>query len=113
MGFSGLRRGRSPMNSHGSYSPSSSIEPEPSFGASPTTNDHDVARQATLTELQVITEPLGGSPLSLLAQAGDAPRAWYPKRPESIAEWRARVEHVAASAEGTDWATALAPALQA
>jgi bacillithiol biosynthesis cysteine-adding enzyme BshC len=72
-----------------------------------------VARQATLTELQVITEPLGGSPLSLAAQSGDAPREWYPKRPESAEEWRARVEQVAGSARGSDWATALAPALQA
>jgi bacillithiol biosynthesis cysteine-adding enzyme BshC len=101
------------MNSRGSYSPNSSIEPEQSFGASPTTNERDVARQATLTELQVITEPLGGSPLSLVAQAGDGPRRWYPKRPESAAEWRARVEQVAGSGDGSDWATALAPALQA
>jgi bacillithiol biosynthesis cysteine-adding enzyme BshC len=72
-----------------------------------------VARHATLTELQVLTEPLGGSPLSLLAQGGDAPPEWYPKRPGSEAEWRARVEQVAESARGSDWAAALAPALRA
>lgn len=70
-----------------------------------------MARQATLTEVQVVTEPLGGSPLSLAAQAGNVPATWYPRRPETPAEWRARAQRTAASFAGGEWLTALAPAL--
>jgi bacillithiol synthase len=101
------------MNSRGSYSPSSSIEPERSFGASHTTNERDVSRPATQSDLQVITEPLGGPALSVAAQEGTAPAAWYANRPESVSDWRSRLEETAGGSAGSDWATALAPALQA
>lgn len=72
-----------------------------------------MTRPATLTELQVITEPLGGSALSVAAQEGRAPTAWYANRPASLSDWRSRVEETAGGSRGSDWATALAPALQA
>jgi bacillithiol biosynthesis cysteine-adding enzyme BshC len=72
-----------------------------------------VPRDATLTELQVISEPLGGSALSRAAQAGNVSAEWYVPRPPSTAEWRARAVHVASTSSGSGWAEALAPALQA
>lgn len=53
----------------------------------------------THTGVQIRTEPLGGSPLSRLAQAGTAPAAWYPPRPASPDEWAARARQVRATAE--------------
>ncbi len=41
---------------------------------------------------RVVTEPLGGSPLSLAVQAGKLPAALQPWRPATVAEWRAHVE---------------------
>jgi bacillithiol biosynthesis cysteine-adding enzyme BshC len=72
-----------------------------------------VTRQATLTDLQVITEPLGGSPLSLAAQAGTVPDAWYPKQPETPAAWQGYMQPVAKRFAGGQWLPALEPALAA
>jgi len=66
-----------------------------------------------VTELRVITEPLGGSALSLAAQRGDAPADWYPARPVGAAEWRAYATSVARSAVGSGWLSAIAPAIAA
>ncbi|NUO65287.1 MAG: hypothetical protein HOQ34_17095, partial [Gemmatimonadaceae bacterium] len=43
----------------------------------------------------VITENLGGSPLSLLAQRGDAPAGWYDATPRTAADWASRVRAIA------------------
>jgi uncharacterized protein YllA (UPF0747 family) len=51
----------------------------------------------TSREPQVITEPLGGSPLSRVAQNGDAPAEWYPFRPGRAEDWRMRVAAVRGS----------------
>ena len=45
-----------------------------------------------MTDVRIVTEPLGGSPLSQLLQSGDAPEGWLPRRPVSAEEWRARAE---------------------
>jgi uncharacterized protein YllA (UPF0747 family) len=52
------------------------------------------------SELRVLTEPLGGSALSRLAQAGEGPIHWYPARPASPGEWRSYVEALRHSAPG-------------
>ncbi|HEX7940139.1 MAG TPA: bacillithiol biosynthesis BshC [Gemmatimonadaceae bacterium] len=61
---------------------------------------------------KVMTEPLGGSALSVAAQAGKLPRAIQPWRPRSTAEWRAHVKRCRA-ALSKDWAQRLGGALQA
>ena len=64
-----------------------------------------------MTDVRVVTEPLGGSPLSRLLQRGDAPRGWLPARPASVDEWRARAD---ARRHERDWRShwdALLPAL--
>jgi bacillithiol biosynthesis cysteine-adding enzyme BshC len=71
-----------------------------------------VAQQGTLSELQVITEPLGGSPLSLAAQRGDVPERWYHPRPADVAEWRTYVQGVAERFAAGEWLSALGPALE-
>lgn len=62
---------------------------------------------------RVITEPLGGSPLSLLAQRGEAPAGWYEPLPRSRADWTTRVRAVAAEGLGSRNLGALAGALHA
>src|ERR671914_791160 len=100
------------MTSRDSYWPSSSIEPARSFAASHTTNEQGVTGQASLIETQVVTEPLGGSALSLAVQAGKAPTRWYVDPPRSVAGWRERIETIGRSFAGGEWAAALMPALQ-
>jgi uncharacterized protein YllA (UPF0747 family) len=66
-----------------------------------------------VTDVRIVTEPLGGSPLSRLLQAGGAPESWLARAPVSSAEWRSRA---AARASEEDWSArlaALAPAIQA
>jgi bacillithiol synthase len=71
-----------------------------------------VAREGTLTELQVVTEPLGGSPLSLAAQRGDVPERWYRSRPADIGEWRTYARGIAEQFASGEWLSALSPALE-
>jgi bacillithiol synthase len=71
-----------------------------------------VARPGTLTELQVVTEPLGGAPLSLAAQRGDVSERWYRPRPADVAEWRAYAQGVAGQFSTGEWLSALSPALE-
>ncbi len=71
-----------------------------------------MAREAALTELQVVTEPLGGSPLSLAAQRGEAPERWYRPRPADVGEWRAYARDVAQQFSSGQWLSALRPALE-
>jgi bacillithiol biosynthesis cysteine-adding enzyme BshC len=66
-----------------------------------------------MTDVRIITEPLGGSPLSRLIQDGGAPATWMPPAPRSREEWRARAtERAGESGWGERWA-ALMPALDA
>jgi uncharacterized protein YllA (UPF0747 family) len=66
---------------------------------------------AAVTDLEVITEPLGGSPLSLAIQRGDVPERWCPARPSSAADWQARARPAAGEFAGGRWLSALQPAL--
>lgn len=61
-------------------------------------------------QTRVITEPLGGSALSLAAQTGRLPRDVQPPRPRTLDEWRAHVEQTRA---GGEWLNAIGPALSA
>jgi bacillithiol synthase len=100
------------MNSPDSYSSSSCTGPVRSCGASPITNERRVAREGTLSDLQVLTEPLGGSPLSLAAQRGEASDTWYRRRPADVDEWRAYARAVATPFSSGEWLSALRPALE-
>jgi len=62
---------------------------------------------------RVITEPLGGSPLSLLAQRGEAPAGWYEPLPRSRDDWATRVRAIAAEGLAGRNLGALAGALRA
>jgi hypothetical protein len=66
-----------------------------------------------MTDVRILSEPLGGSPLSLLMQRAGAPSEWMPSMPQGPDEWR----HLATQrADAADWSAmwdALAPALEA
>lgn len=64
-----------------------------------------------MTGVRIETGQLGGSPLSRLAQAGEAPTEWYPARPTSPEGWRGRIESVRATTT-RGWASALGEALR-
>src|SRR5688572_17810268 len=59
--------------------------------------------------VRIESTPLGGSPLSRLAQAGRAPAEWYAPRPQTVEEWRARADQVRGSVPA-DWLSKLASA---
>ena len=61
---------------------------------------------------QVVTEPLGGSPLAQLISSGDA-REWTTPAPKSVAAWKDRVREVRESSDVRTQLHALAPALGA
>ena len=66
-----------------------------------------------MTDVRILSEPLGGSPLSLLMQRGGAPGEWMPSMPQGPEEWR-RI--AAQRADAADWRAmwdALAPAIDA
>jgi uncharacterized protein YllA (UPF0747 family) len=66
-----------------------------------------------MTDVRIVTEPLGGSPLSRMLQAGGAPASWLARVPASRGEWRTLA---ATRASEEDWSArlaALAPAIQA
>jgi uncharacterized protein YllA (UPF0747 family) len=66
-----------------------------------------------MTDVRIITEPLGGSALSRLIQEGRAPSHWTAARPASAAEWRERAQRRRAEPHwAATWST-LAPAIQA
>jgi bacillithiol biosynthesis cysteine-adding enzyme BshC len=68
-----------------------------------------------MTDVHIVTEPLGGSPLSKLLQSGAAPRGWLARVPASPDEWREHARQRVAEGGG-EWSArlaALAPALQA
>lgn len=65
-----------------------------------------------MTDVRILTDPLGGSPLSRAMQRGDAPGAWLAGAPRGADGWRRRMEERASG----DWAVAwsrLEPALAA
>jgi bacillithiol biosynthesis cysteine-adding enzyme BshC len=63
-----------------------------------------------VNDVRIEPAPLGGSPISRQAQAGLAPVEWYPRRPQTSEEWRARAERVRGSVK-PGWFSAVAPAL--
>ena len=65
-----------------------------------------------MTDLRVVGESLGGSPLATLAMSGD-PRtaAWFTPVPVGADAWRSRAQAIGARFAGTEWLEALAPAL--
>ena len=62
-----------------------------------------------VSRVRIEPAPLGGSPLSRLAQAGSAPAEWYTPRPRTSDEWRARADRVR-STMARDWFDKLSPA---
>ncbi|HEU4995872.1 MAG TPA: bacillithiol biosynthesis BshC [Gemmatimonadaceae bacterium] len=62
------------------------------------------------TRSRVLTEPLGGSPLSLAVQTRRLPPAIQPWRPAGIDAWREHVSQVRSSRSG--WLEALRPAIE-
>ena len=65
-----------------------------------------------MTLPRVITEPLGGSPLSSAAQRGELSQ-WYIPRPRNVGDWRAYLQRVSQPHETGAWLDDLAPALDA
>lgn len=68
------------------------------------------ARAPGMSAPRVVTEPLGGSPLSRAAQEGHAPSEWYRPRPVGAAEWRAHADAVRADFDASRWLSGLRPA---
>lgn len=62
---------------------------------------------------RLVTETLGGSPLSRAAQEGQAPTEWIPARPAGAAAWKARAERVQQEFSGSRWLAGLRPAFDA
>ncbi|MBX7118547.1 MAG: bacillithiol biosynthesis cysteine-adding enzyme BshC [Gemmatimonadaceae bacterium] len=62
---------------------------------------------------RVVTEPLGGGPLSRAAQEGQAPSDWYRARPRGVEAWRAHAENVRAEFNASRWLSGLRPAFDA
>lgn len=62
---------------------------------------------------RVVTETLGGGPLSRAAQDGQAPEEWYRTRPRGGAEWKAYAERVRSEFATSRWLAGLRPAFDA
>ncbi len=62
---------------------------------------------------RVVTESLGGGPLSRATQEGHAPPEWYRARPQGAAAWRAHADAVRADFSGSRWLAGLRPAFDA
>lgn len=60
--------------------------------------------------VRVVTEPLGGSPLSQAVQRCMLPPEWHPPRPDSVARWTERLVAIREEFRARDWYDALAPA---
>ena len=59
---------------------------------------------------RVVSEPLGGGPLSRGVQDGLAPEEWFRPRPSGAAEWKKRAESVRKDFDGSKWLAGLRPA---
>jgi uncharacterized protein YllA (UPF0747 family) len=66
-----------------------------------------------MTDVRIVTEPLGGSALSRALQEGRAPAAWTVAAPVSTGAWRERAERRAGERDWSDLWRCLAPALNA
>jgi uncharacterized protein YllA (UPF0747 family) len=66
-----------------------------------------------MTDVRILSEPLGGSPLSLLLQRGGAPGDWIPATPVGTEAWRRRVSERAAEADWRASWNVLQPAIAA
>jgi uncharacterized protein YllA (UPF0747 family) len=66
-----------------------------------------------VTDVRIITEPLGGTALSRRLQSGAVPTGWLGEAPATVDAWRSRAMLRAAAADWTVMFAALAPALQA
>src|SRR5689334_2242293 len=65
-----------------------------------------------MTEPDVRTERIGGSPLARAAVEGTLPE-WYVARPTSVQGWMARAEAVRTAGTAGDWISVVGPALAA
>lgn len=63
-------------------------------------------------DLQVRTDPLGGSALARAALAGATPEAWYPAAVRDREGWTRLAEATARDFAGRDWLTPLWPAIE-
>lgn len=66
-----------------------------------------------MTEVRIITEPLGGGALSQLIQRGGAPIEWFAPAPSSPDAWRARARARAQERDWNEMWDMLAPAMNA
>ncbi len=57
----------------------------------------------TGADVRIVSQPLGGSPLSRLAQGGGTPPDWYPRRPPTPDHWRALAEETRGSVDEAWW----------
>ncbi|HEU4722684.1 MAG TPA: hypothetical protein VFS59_15095, partial [Gemmatimonadaceae bacterium] len=66
-----------------------------------------------MTEVRILSEPLGGTPLSLLLQRADAPSDWLPSAPAGQDAWRRLAEERSRAADWSASWRVLEPALSA
>ena len=66
-----------------------------------------------MTDVRIITESLGGSPLSQLLQSGEAPIDWVASAPRSAAEWTERATRRARERQWDERWSELEPAFAA
>ena len=71
-----------------------------------------MTEQGAPAQVVVVSEPLGGSPLSRLIQSGRAPASWLLDRPSEPGGWKGRIDEVRGRFAGADWLAAVAPALR-
>ena len=72
-----------------------------------------VPAERAVSAPRVVTEPLGGGPLSRAVQDGHTPPDWFAARPSGAAEWRERAEQVRGEFAGSRWLAGLKPAFDA
>ncbi|MGI9078231.1 MAG: bacillithiol biosynthesis protein BshC, partial [Gemmatimonadaceae bacterium] len=60
---------------------------------------------------RIITDLLGGSPLTRAALEGRTPAHWYRSRPDSATAWRDHLDNVRRRFGSSEWLAALLPAL--
>jgi uncharacterized protein YllA (UPF0747 family) len=66
-----------------------------------------------MTDVRILAEPLGGSPLSLLLQRGEADPQWLTPAPRTAEGWRSRSESRAADLDWAERWRILEPAIAA
>lgn len=65
------------------------------------------------TGIEIVTEPLGGSPLSRAIQEGRAPAPWVRPVPAGASAWADHAHSIQARFAGRGWLSSLAPAIEA